>query len=278
MGRNAKDAKFEIRQTILRFADELNLNPKQISALSIVEAWDGGTFSLIKQTPHVLNINDADNEELQDDHPNGGEPNFPNDPLEKLTANLKRQGETIKARKMTHTLTQEVQTLIRSRAFNERILSDARDHAAGLVREYFVKAFGPGKTLDAGAQSVAPPIIYKTGSGEAEPHGEAETNANATKADAAAHQADNEARPANDIKNLRQHSNNNIRSREEMQYSFYFAALKNHNEVGCRKTISALVKKWRKVVADGDGHQAFVSSALTITVVSIDGFVCWVVP
>jgi len=54
---------------------------------------------------------------------------------------------------MTRALKREVRDLIRSDAFNERILSEARNRAAELVREVFGEARGPAMISDAGAQS-----------------------------------------------------------------------------------------------------------------------------
>jgi hypothetical protein len=259
MGRPAKNTEIEILQTILRLPVELGLNPGQIAVLAILAALGGGTFSRIKQNRGSMDECDEDTAQLQDDHPGGESPDNPGDPLEEVTANLKRRVETVRARQLSRALKREVRDLIRSDAFKERILSEARDRAVQLVVAVIGEAPCPKKMSCACPQSVAPPIAVEAEAGEAEQDGEAEKQAGETTSDAAAEQADNEARLAYEDRDLVPCDKTDEPLQNDEQHPFYVAATKDQTGVDSRKTCHALVKELRKVVTDGDGHQAFIA-------------------
>jgi hypothetical protein len=159
MGRNAKNTELEIRQTILRLAAELGLNPTQIAVLTILAALGGGTFSRIKRIRDSMDEYDQRTPDPQDDHPDGDSSDNQGDPLEEVTANLKRRVETVRAKQLSSAFKREVQQMMRSETFKNRILSEARERATELVERIFAAAPAAGKVSDARARSVAPPIV-----------------------------------------------------------------------------------------------------------------------
>lgn len=259
MGRPAKNTEIEIRQTILTLAVELGLNPGQIAVLAILAALGGGTFSRIKQNRDSIDECDENTEQLQDDHLDRESPDNPGDPLDEVTANLKRRVETVRARQLSRALKREVRDLIRSNAFKERILSEARDRAVELVGAVVGEAPGPKTMSYVCSQSAAPPIVVEAEAGEAEQNGEAEKQADETISDAAAEQVDNEARLAYEDRDPVPDDETGEPLQDDEQHPFYVAATKNQSRVDSRKTFHALVKKWRKLVTDGDGHPAFIA-------------------